>query len=79
MNYTFKDIHSDYIEEHGDIDKSIFTEICHIFNIGIIEYMLEGKKFNMGNNLSTLSVIRRERDPRSPRIDWGESNKFKKH
>tara|TARA_R110000787_G_scaffold281658_1_gene393100 strand:+ start:1035 stop:1508 length:474 start_codon:yes stop_codon:yes gene_type:complete len=78
MNYTFKDIHSDYIEEHGDIDKSIFTEICHIFNIGIIEYMLEGKKFNMGNNLSTLSVIRRERDPRSPRIDWGESNKYKK-
>ena len=32
----------------------------------------------MGNNLSTLSIRRTERDPRSPRIDWGESNKYKK-
>ena len=32
----------------------------------------------MGNNLSTLSIVRKDRDPRSPRIDWGESNKYKK-
>ena len=31
----------------------------------------------MGNNLSTISIVRRERDPRSPRVDWGESNKYK--
>ena len=42
-----------------------------------MDYILEGREFNMGNNLSTLSIIRRDRDPRSPRIDWGESNKYK--
>jgi hypothetical protein len=78
MGYTFKDIYNSYIEEHGYIDKSIFADICHTFNIGIIDYILDGKTFNMGNNLSTISVIRRERDPRSPRVDWGESNKYKK-
>ena len=78
MGYTFKDIYDSYIEENGYIDKSVFTDICHTFNIGIIDYILEGKMFNMGNNLSTISIIRRERDPRSPRVDWGESNKYKK-
>ena len=77
MNYTFKDIYNDYVKEYGDIDKAIFADICHTFNIGIIDYILDGKTFNMGNNLSTISLVRRERDPRSPRVDWGESNKYK--
>ena len=78
MGYTFTDIYNSYTEEYGYIDKAIFSDICHTFNIGIMDYILEGKEFNMGNNLSTLSITRRERDPRSPRIDWGESNKYKK-
>ena len=76
--YTFSDIYKSYIETYEYIDKVIFSDICHTFNIGIMNYILEGKEFNMGNNLSTLSITRRERDPRSPRIDWGESNKYKK-
>jgi len=78
MGYTFKDIYDSYIEENGYIDKSIFADICHTFNIGIIDHILDGKTFNMGNNLSTISVVRRERDFRSPRVNWGESNKYKK-
>ena len=76
--YTFSDIYKSYIEEYGYIDKKIFSDICHTFNIGIMDYILSGKEFNMGNNLSTLSIVRKTRDPRSPRIDWGESNKYKK-
>ena len=76
--YTFSDIYKSYVKEHDYIDKETFSDICHTFNMGIMDYILSGKEFNMGNNLSTLSVIRRERDPRSPRIDWGESNKYKK-
>jgi hypothetical protein len=76
--YTFSDIYNSYIKENGYIEKKIFSDICHTFNIGIIEYILAGKEFNMGSNLSTISVVRRDRDPRSPRIDWGESNKYKK-
>jgi hypothetical protein len=75
--YTFSDIYKSYIEEYGHIEKEIFSDICHTFNMGIMDYILSGKEFNMGNNLSTLSIVRRDRDPRSPRIDWGESNKYK--
>ena len=78
MGYTFKDVYNNYVEEYGEVEKSLFTDICSEFNIMIINYVLEGKEFNMGNNLSTLSIIRKDRDPRSPRIDWGESNKYKK-
>jgi hypothetical protein len=78
MVHTFSDIYNSYVKTYGDVDKFLFTDVCHEFNMMIIDYMLEGKEFNMGNNLSTLSIIRRDRDPRSPRLDWGESNKYKK-
>ena len=77
MTHNLNEIYKDYCNVHGEIDKALFTDICHQFNIMIMDYILEGKEFNMGNNLSTISIIRRDRDPRSPRIDWGESNKYK--
>ena len=79
MSYTLKHIYKDYQDYYtDDLDKSLHTNIIQEFNIMIMDYILEGKEFNMGNNLSTLSIIRRDRDPRSPRLDWGESNKYKK-
>jgi hypothetical protein len=78
MRYTLKDIYKDYIDTETFIDEHIFREICEAFNIDVINQLLEGKTFKMGNNLSSLSIRRAERDPRSPRIDWGESNKYKK-
>ena len=78
MQHTLKNIYIDYQNKCGNIDKSLYTDIIQEFNIMIMNYILEGKEFNMGNNLSTLSIVRRERDPRSPRLDWGESNKYKK-
>ena len=79
MIYNLKDIYIDYQNEYDDnIDKTTYTNIVQEFNIMIMDYILEGKEFNMGNNLSTLSIVRRDRDPRSPRLDWGESNKYKK-
>tara|TARA_R100000234_G_C4915500_1_gene141783 strand:+ start:89 stop:559 length:471 start_codon:yes stop_codon:yes gene_type:complete len=78
MNYTLEDIYNDYCTTNKNIDKTIFKAICSDFNIEVMDNILEGGKFNMGNNLSTLSIRRTERDPRSPKIDWGESNKYKK-
>ena len=78
MKHTLRNITKAYIEEYGDIDTNLFRDICSDFNMLVIDYILEGKEFNMGNNLSTLSIKRQERDPRSPKIDWGESNKYKK-
>lgn len=77
MNHTISNIYEYYKEDKGDIPKSLFVDICAEFNMGIIDYLLEGKEFNMGYNLSTLSIVRKERDPRNPRVDWGESNKYK--
>ena len=78
MIHNLSNIYNDYIEEYNYIDKLTFKNICEEFNIMIMEYILEGKTFNMGNNLSTLSIVMKNRDPRSPRINWGESNKYKK-
>ena len=79
MEYNLTDVYTNYKEEYNDtIEKQVFKNICQEFNLLIIEYILEGKVFNMGQNLSTLSIVRKDRDPRSPRIDWGESNKYKK-
>ena len=77
--YTINNIYKDYLEQYGeDIDKKLFRDICEEFNISIIDSLLDGAEFNMGNNLSSLSIVRVDRDPRSPRVDWGESNKYRK-
>ena len=79
MNHNFSNIYTDYVKENGDIDKSLFTNICHEFNIMIMDYILEGKEFDMGNNLSTLSILRKERDPRSPRLTGEKVINIKKN
>ena len=79
MSHTLIEIYKDYKgSTSSPVDSKTFRDICSEFNIIIFDYLLEGKEFNMGNNLSTLSIVRRDRDPRSPRLDWGESNKYKK-
>ena len=78
MLHTISWVYKDYEENvKAPIDKKIFVEICNDFNVMIFDYLLEGKEFNMGYNLSTLSIVRIERDPNFPKIDWGESNKYK--
>ena len=76
MEYTISNIYENYDDK--DIEKSLFKDICSEFNMKIIDYILDGKEFNMKNNLSSLSVVRKDRDPRSPKVDWGESIKYKK-
>ena len=78
MSHTLRNIYASYTEEFGDIDKILFRDICSDFNILSMNYILEGKKLNLGFNLSSIYIVRKERDPRSPRINWGESNKYKK-
>ena len=77
MAYTLTNIYNNYVVDKGFVERTLFKDICSEFNIMIMDYILEGKEFNMGHNLSTMSVVRKDRDPRSPRVDWGESNKYK--
>lgn len=77
MQHTIFHIYKDYLKVDDSVEKTVFVDICRSFNMMIIDYILEGKEFNMGNRLSTLSVVRKIRDPRVPAIDWGETNKYK--
>ena len=79
MSHTLKNVYDYYcLENKNSVSKEIFRDICQEFNMMIFDYILEGGSFNMGFNLSTLSVVRIERNPSKPVIDWGESNKYKK-
>lgn len=77
MAYTITDIYTDYCENVEQIDKTTFKDICFDFNEDVIHMLLDGGEFNMGNNLSTISIARMDRDPRNKVIDWAESNKYK--
>lgn len=59
------------------IDSKLFKQLCEEFNMLVIDELLEGGEFNMGQNLSTLSIKRIARNPSKPTIDWWESNKYK--
>ena len=78
MKYTLTHIYEDYNNTiENPVNSTLFKNICGDFNILIMDHILEGKEFNMGHNLSTLSILRKDRDPRTPRINWGESNKYR--
>ena len=76
--HTLKNIYKDYKEHVEDpIESSLFKQLFEEFNMLVVEEMLEGKEFKMGNNLSSVSIHRIERNPTKPTIDWWESNKYK--
>ena len=76
--HTLKNIYKDYKEHVEDpIESSLFKQLCEEFNMLVVEEMLEGREFKMGNNLSSMSIHRIERNPTKPTIDWWESNKYK--
>ena len=79
MRYLLRHIYDDYLKSDKKyVDSNIFKSICSEFNMMIIDYILDGKEFNMGNNLSTLSIKGIDRNNSKPTIDWGESNLYKK-
>jgi len=78
MLHTLKAIYDDYQIKYDDsIDAKTFRDICSDYNMIVMSNVLEGKTFNMGYNLSSIYIVRVRRDPRTPRIDWGESNKYR--
>jgi len=77
VNHTITHIYEDYNSNVEAIDKNLFKEICFDFNEMVIDMILDGGEFNMGNNLSTISILRMDRDPQRRVIDWVESNKYK--
>ncbi len=77
---TLADIYKFYVtEERGTLSKNDFKNICQDFNIHIMNHIIyEAGRLDMGNNLSTLEIIRLDRDYKKKRVDWKESNEYKK-
>ena len=73
-----KDIYKLYCSTAKDpVSYNLFIEILSKFNTKVMDHLLEGHEFEMGYMLSNLRIVRRNRDPRSPRVDWKGSFKLK--
>lgn len=77
--YTLNDIYRFYKAEGGTLHKSVFKNLCQDFNIRVMNQIIyDAKEFDMGNNLSTLSILRIKRNPLAkPAIDWKASNDYR--
>lgn len=77
--YNKSDIYDFYSENlSGSLDKKTFHDLCKEFNQAVMdEIIYEGKQFNQGYHLSTLSVVRVERDWSNKQVDWNASKKYR--
>lgn len=78
MSHTSRDIYSAYEEEVGKLSYKDFMAVIQEFNIMAMEEIIGGGKYlNMGYHLSTLSIIRIERDFSNPAVNWKATNELK--
>lgn len=78
MTHNLTDIYKDYKEKGGELDKQLFKNICCDFNIHIMNAIIyEGEVFDLGFNMSTISIKRIKRNFNKPAINWQESLKYK--
>ena len=78
MNHTTKEIYEHYQERGGNLPYHVFNRLITEFNYRVMSRILRGEEFQMGKELSKLSIIRIPRNYRKRAIDWGASNKLKK-
>jgi len=67
-----------YEEEDGDIPYDLFRAMIEEYNMAVMEEIIQGKTFEMGYGLASLSIIRIERDYSNPSVDWAATMQEKK-
>lgn len=78
MTFNTPQIYKFYTKQGGILSQTTFSEICQEFNQMVMdEIILQGGVFDMGNNLSTLSIGRIKRNYSNRQVDWQASNKLK--
>lgn len=76
--HTSRDIFTDYVSKGGSLDWDQWISVVSRFNQEIMdEIILEGREFDMGSNLSRLSVVRIDRNHAAPRVDWASTKQLK--
>lgn len=77
---TIRTMYGDYQQEHDSpLSYKEYRDCCELFNIKAMNAIIyDGKKLNMGHYLSTISIIKIERNFKNPQVNWGATNKYKK-
>ena len=78
MTHNLSDIYRHYVIDGGTLEKHEFKNICCDFNTHIMNHIIyEAGKFDMGNFLSYISVVRIKRNYKKLIPDWKSSNERK--
>ena len=74
MHRGINDLYETYLEmSDAPVDKKQYKEIIETFNEAVVNHLVAGGEFNMGNRLSSLYIIRAKVNPKTARIDWKTS------
>ena len=77
-DYTSVDIFKDYQTEGGILPSSVFHEICEEFNEKLMhEIIYNARVANLGWRLSTLEVVKVDRNFSKQAVNWVASEKLK--
>ena len=66
-----------YQNKGGQLSYSQFRDVCHLFNKKAVTELLKGNRIFMKNRLGYLQVVRIPRSYHKPRVNWGESKKYR--
>jgi hypothetical protein len=76
---TLKDIYRYYVADGGTLDRTTYKNICQDFNIHIMNAIIyDAEIFDMGYDLSTISILRIKRNYKNPAVDWKASKEYRK-
>ena len=78
-DYTSVDIYQDYCESvENPLPKEDFQQLCIDFNTSVMdEIIYRGRTFNMGERLSTLEIVKIDRNYNNPQVNWKKSLELK--
>ena len=75
MSKTLKDIYSSY---EGELSYNNFRSCCELFNQLAMDKIIDGYSLNMGAYLSSIYIVKVDRNYNNPQVNWGATNKYKK-
>ena len=75
--HTLKQAYDLYTADGGTLPYRKFRDVCELFNKKAVKKLLEGKRIFMKNRLGYLQIIRIPRNYNRPRVNWGESYKYR--
>jgi len=78
-NHTLYDeIYRAYSKRGGTLTSRDFRLVCSNYNQECLRHIIEhGRALDMGHGLSSLSIVKVERNFSRPSVDWGLSNALK--